>query len=101
MATETVANLANEAISQREKTGEHPLDLAAKTIAADNTGSPEAQADASCQHLLTEHRAAEKSIFGVYQDDFISILQGGPREGRIMLRHLFHQIYQLLRPNKE
>ena len=34
MATETVDNLANEAISQREKAHEHPLEMAADARAA-------------------------------------------------------------------
>ena len=47
MAMETVADLANEAISQREQAGKHALDLAAEARAADNAGTPEAQVDAS------------------------------------------------------
>ena len=47
MATETVVDLANEAISQKEQAGEHPLYLSAKARAADNAGTPEAEADAS------------------------------------------------------
>ena len=51
MATETVDNLANEAISQKEQAGEHPLDLEAESRAADNAGTLEAQADVSWRHL--------------------------------------------------
>ena len=47
MATETVADLANKAISQREQAGEHLLDLAAEARAVDDAGAPEDQADAS------------------------------------------------------
>ena len=47
MALETVADLANEYISQRYEEGKHALDLAAEARAADNTGAPEAEADAS------------------------------------------------------
>ena len=39
MATEMVADLAKEAISQREQVGEHPLDLVSKSIAANNAGA--------------------------------------------------------------
>ena len=45
MATETVADLANEAISQRNQAHEHPLEMAAKARAAEESGAPEAQAD--------------------------------------------------------
>ena len=98
---ETVADLANEAISQREKAGEHPLELVAEARAANNTGNLEAQAEASWEHLVAEQRSARKANVDVYLDDFISVVQGGPRERRQMLRHLFHQIEQVFRPNKE
>ena len=42
MATETVADIANEAISQREQACEHPLEMEAKARAADDSGAPEA-----------------------------------------------------------
>ena len=45
MVTETVTDLTNNAISQREKAHKHPLELVAKARAADNSGAPEAQAD--------------------------------------------------------
>ena len=37
----------------------------------------------------------------VYLDDFISIVQGGPRERCQMLRHLFHKSDQVFFPNEE
>ena len=40
------------------------------------------------------------SNLDVYLDDFDSIIQGGPKEKRQMLRNLFIQIEQLFRPNK-
>ena len=40
MVTETVADLVNKAISQREQAGKNPLDFAAEARAADNSGSP-------------------------------------------------------------
>ena len=40
-------DLENEAISQREQAGEHPLEVVAKSRAANNAGAPEAQSDAS------------------------------------------------------
>ena len=46
MATKTVVDLANEAISQREQAGEHSFELAAKVRSADDASAPEAQEDA-------------------------------------------------------
>ena len=43
MAKDTVADLANEAISQSYQAGNHPLGLAAEARAADDAGAPEAQ----------------------------------------------------------
>ena len=45
--------------------------------------------------------AAKKSNVNIYLEDFISVVQGGPREMRQMLRHVFHKIYRVFRPNKE
>ena len=77
------------------------MELAAKVRLSGNDGSPEAQADASWEHLPEEQRSAAKTNVGVYLNDFISIVQGGPRERRQMLRHLFHQINWVFHLNKE
>ena len=74
MVTETVAELANDAISQKEQVGKHPFDLAAKFRAANDTGALEAQADARWGHLLAEQRSAAKANVGVYLDDFVSVV---------------------------
>ena len=36
----------------------------------------------------------------VYLDDFISVVQGGPKERRQLLRHQFQKIDRVFRPNK-
>ena len=55
MATETVDDLANKVISQREQADKHPLDLVGKARPAnDNASAPAAQADASWEHLPVE-----------------------------------------------
>ena len=74
MATETVAELANKAISQKEQAGEQPLELASEFIAANDTGALEAQADASWGHLLAEQRSAAKANVDVYLYDFVSVV---------------------------
>ena len=42
IATNTVANLANEAITQHNVAGKHPLKEAANARAVDDAGAPEA-----------------------------------------------------------
>ena len=54
MATETVADLANKAISQRDQAREHPLGIASEDRAVYDSGAPEARADASWEHLPAE-----------------------------------------------
>ena len=54
MATEMVADLANEAIAQRDAASTHPLDQAPEAISADNSGTMEAQYEASWEQLLAE-----------------------------------------------
>ena len=47
MVTETVDNLANKAISQREQVGKLPLEVTSKFRAINDAGTPEAQVDSS------------------------------------------------------
>ena len=101
IATETVADLPNEAISQRDQSVERPLELASKYRAVDNAGTHKAKADASLENLPLDQRATAKANVDVYLDDFISVFQGGPRERRQMLGRLLHKIEIVFRPNKE
>ena len=94
-----MADLANKAISQREKEGEHLLERASR--AANNARAPEAQDDAIWEHLPVKQRSAARAKFDVYLDGFISVVQGGPRERNQMLRKLFLQIDRFFQPNKE
>ena len=54
MATETVEDLTNKAIYQREQEHEHTLEMASKARATDDSGAPKSQADASWEHFLVE-----------------------------------------------
>ena len=101
MVTETVADLAKEAISKRDHAGEHALDMAAEARAADDVSAPESQADASWEDFPAEQRSNAKSNVDVYLNDFISVVQEGPRERHQMLCHLFNQIDRLFRPNED
>ena len=80
MATETVASLANKAISQRYQAGEHPLYMASEARAVNKAIAPKSLTDTSWEHLLADQRAAAKSNVYIYLDKFISIVQGVPRE---------------------
>ena len=51
MATETVTDLANKAISQREQSVDHSLELAAEARASYNSGAPKTEVDASLENL--------------------------------------------------
>ena len=79
MAAETVVDLANKAISQREQAHEHLLEMAAEAGAAYDSGAPESQADASWEHLLAEQCSAATANVDVYLDGFVSAVHGGPR----------------------
>ena len=82
MAKETVADLANKAISQRDQAREHPLEMAAESIAADDSVAPEAQSDTSWEHLPVEQRSSATENVDVSLDTCISVVHGGPREWR-------------------
>ena len=69
--------------------------MAANAIAADESGALEDQADASWEHFPTYQRSAATENVNIYLDDFISVVQGGPRDRRQVLWHLFHQNYGL------
>ena len=59
---------------------EHPLDLSAEARLADDAGAPTSKVDASWVSLPAEQRSAATANSDVYLDDFISVVQGGPRE---------------------
>ena len=99
MEMETMANLANKAISQKYHAGKHPFELASESIAADDDGAPEAQVDANWENFPAKQHAAAKANVDVYLDNLTSVVQGVPRERRQILRHLFHQIDWVFRPN--
>ena len=101
MAAEIVTNLTNEKIALREQVGEHPLKLATKTRATDDAGAPTTKADASWESLPAKQRASATENVDVYLDDFISVVQGGPRDRCQILWHLFNQIDRVFRPNKD
>ena len=65
--------------------------MAADAIAADKSGAMEAQSDARWEHLTAEQCSAAMENVNVYLDDFIAVFQGGPRDRRQLLCHLFHQ----------
>ena len=66
-----MADLANKAISKRDQARKHPLEMASKARAADDSGALEAQGDASWEHLPAEQRSTARANFDVYLDDFI------------------------------
>ena len=101
MAGETVADLANETIAQRQQAGEHPLEMAADSRAADGAGNPTAKVDASWDSLPEEQRSAANANIDVYLDNFISVVQGGTRERCQMLQQLFHQIDRVFCPSED
>ena len=74
MATETVEDLTNKAIYQREQAHEHLLEMAGKARAADESGTTEAQANAIWEHLPEEQRFSARANVDVYLDNFISLV---------------------------
>ena len=68
MSTETVVDLANEVISQREQACEHLLEMAAKDR-AEEPGAPEDQADYIWENLPLDQRSAKKANADVYLND--------------------------------
>ena len=101
MATETVADLGNNSIYQKDQAGEHMLDLAVEVRAPNDASTPEAQSDTIWEHLLAEQRSAAKSNIHVYLDEFISVVQGGLTQMRQMLLHFFPQIDRVFCTNEE
>ena len=73
MMTETVADLANEAISQRYQACEHPLEMAVKAIAEDESVAMDAQADAIWEHLPTYQRSSATENVNVYLDKILRV----------------------------
>ena len=99
MAMKTVADLTNKSIAQRDVESAHPLEQAVETRVAEDAGALKSQSDVSWEHLSEEQLSAATVKVDVYLEDFISIVQGGTKERRQMLRHLFYQIDRIFRPN--
>ena len=78
MASETVVDLANKAISQREQACKNLLEMAAEAGAAYDSGAPESQADASWEHLLTDQCSAVTANVDVYPNGFIYVVHECP-----------------------
>ena len=74
---------------------------AAKARAADDSGAPESQAEASWEHLQAEQRSASTSNVDVYLEDFISVVHGVHGYRCQFLYRLFHQIYRFFQTNEE
>ena len=79
MAKETVADLANEAIAQRNQVDEYSLELAAKSRSADDLSALTVKADNSWVSFPAEQCSATTSNFNIYLDEFTAVVQGGPR----------------------
>ena len=101
MATETVVDLANEAIAQKYVASTHLLKQSAEARVTDDACSPEVQDDASWEQLPEEQHSDATYNVDVYLDDFISVVYGGPKERRQLLWHLFHKIDKAFLPNEE
>ena len=77
------------------------MDLSAEARAADDAGATAAQVGAIWEDLPAEQRSTAKANVDVYLENFISVVQVGPRERRQIPRHLFHQIDQGFHPKEE
>ena len=101
MATETVSDLKNEAIFQQDVARAHPLEQATEAGALNSAGAPGDQSVTSWYQIPKEQHLEATSNVDVYLDDLISVIQGGPKERRQLLQHLFHKIDRLFCPNEE
>jgi Reverse transcriptase (RNA-dependent DNA polymerase). len=100
-ATETVADLANEAIRSQASAAFHPLgNRAAQFDQLNPTQLPidkdELQPDPSLPRP-----ASPTSEVDVYVDDFIGIAQGPPERLNTVRNHLLHQVDKVFRPNDQ
>ena len=59
--------------------------MAFEAIVVDKSDALEAQADAIWEQLPANQRSAASENVNVYLDDFISVVQGGPRDRRQLL----------------
>ena len=101
MTAETADDLATKAIAHRDVSSAHPLEQSDNARVADNAGAPEAQANASWEQLPAEQLSADTANVNVYLDNFVSVVQGGPKERHKLLWHLFHKIDRLFCSNEE
>ena len=92
IATNTVADLANEAISKNDFVVENPLKKAKNFIAAHDAGATKYQAGAIWEQIPANQCSSATENVDAYLENFISVVQGGPKERRRKVRNLFQQI---------
>jgi Reverse transcriptase (RNA-dependent DNA polymerase). len=100
-ATETVADLANNAIRSQACAAFHPLGHRAAQF--DQIGSAHRPTDEEpCQPDPSLPRPAPPTAeVDVYVDDFIGIAQGSPKRLDNVRNHLLHQVDKVFRPNDQ
>jgi hypothetical protein len=104
-ATETIADLANQALKNGEKPVLHPLGQRASKldqVPSASSALPESGHFATIQPDPSLPRPAPPTQeIDVYVDDFIAIAQGSPPQLNAVRNTLLHSIDAVFRPNDE
>jgi hypothetical protein len=101
-ATETVTDLANQALQHSTQSGPHRLDVLSESVAPPPLGAPPALAPPSADPI--PHRRAPQGLplptvkkWYVYVDAFIGMVQGGWHHRRHVKRVLLHTLDRVFR----
>ena len=98
-ATETVADLANEALRTHQPSKQHLLDI--RVEAVDTSPAPlltTEHADLKCDPYLQRPNAKLLAYVDVFVENFLSLAQGPRHHRRHVRRTLFHALDKVFRP---
>jgi hypothetical protein len=102
-ATETVADIANQALQHSAQSCPYRLDVLSESVAPPPLGGPPALTSPTADPV--PHRRAPQGRplpavkkWDVYVDDFIGMVQGGWRHRRHVKRVLLHTLDRVFRP---
>ena len=102
--TNTVKERALDTLSTRHTARSHHLKDLAETKPPQSTKDEAAatlKANSNREAMSPHAQATSLAHAKLYLNDFIDITQGGPTKRQQMIRHLFHAIDEIFRPNNK
>ena len=99
MAIGTVVDISNDSIPCRKSAAVHLLEKAAEKQVEDDSRIPSKSTNTQWLQALTCQQSTALAEVVIYLKDFISVIEGGPKEWKHILMNMFHTTDKNFRPN--